>query len=275
MVKTTPMSDNKRKYDQLEGDQQGQQTQNNDDVMSRLAFLEQKTDDLKKELKQKSVESEQKYDKLKNEFDGFGQNLQRMFHPAVLFSLLETAVYKSLEKFGFHDKDEKLRYNCSQFATAILSSWLIVREDDAGEVIYSKDLKNARKGVVKASELPEYRTRLTKVIHKAIYVFLEVVENDMFDQWPPDRNPLMHNGNFLNALYRRDEATADAPHIKKPTLDKMIEQIELKLDAAKEIHGVDGCKQSVEDLEKLIREKGLKPQSNIDWKKLALSEAKE
>lgn len=178
-----------------------------------------------RELKRKDEVLEGKVEASQQKFDNFKTNMQMMiFYPAVLFSLLETAISLILAKFGF-PRDHTFSSSCSTFARTVLAK-LLMSGNDRRNGDFDQALSRARRSV----NVPRGQaTGLTKCIHKALVVFLELLIADHFAHWFPDRNPPMHNGRFLEALHSEGPANPNNPYIDEVTLDEVVYDMRQKL----------------------------------------------
>jgi hypothetical protein len=227
-----------------------------DETKERLTKTEDELTSFKKEAEERLTKSEQRF-----------QGILVAFDPATKYALLETAIYTFVE-FGLRNyrSVDKIKYPASTLANHVLTLLL------SGDVSESKfgwlGPKNSQIGN------DGYNGGLFVVGLQVLGALVAFIENEHtskedLEDWPPERNVVAHNGEFLKALYGGEGAPvvaktpelievmrADFGEKSKETIRPQPERWEAQLG------------EELDKVEKALTEKGLAP--NALGKKAAL-----
>jgi FtsZ-binding cell division protein ZapB len=143
-----------------------------------------------KELKERAKKQEEETTNLMKRVDG----VVTAFSPAVLYATMETCVYLIFDAHanftftvGKAKKQTKLElsqvsFQAASFAGRILDC-LVTNETFTW------------------TGFPNEKKKFMTMALEGLFLFLIVAEKYQLTNWPPDRNPLVHNGQFLSSWY--------------------------------------------------------------------------
>jgi hypothetical protein len=161
---------------------------------------EERADKFQVELKEQSkqadkfqVEQKEQTTNLTKRLDG----IVTAFSPAVLYATMETCVYQifyagtnqtptnhtfTFGKAGKKANLDLMSYKAASFAVRILDCLVSTQKCEW-------------------NEFPNEKPLFATIALEGLLLFVKVVDKGHLSNWPPDRNPVVHNGQLLSSLY--------------------------------------------------------------------------
>ena len=127
--------------------------------------------------------------------------------PATFQSMAETCIYKQAEGLtalliskgmSISNGQEGLQYRWSQVGMKVLNELLVVNSRK-WNVHWERDLFGGKNNSNHYSQ--ELRTKAICRILSGLSFFVQTVPSSTLLSWPPDRNTVVHDGNFLHAVH--------------------------------------------------------------------------
>ena len=127
--------------------------------------------------------------------------------PATFQSMAETCIYKQAEGLtalliskgmSISNGQEGLQYRWSQVGMKVLNELLVVNSRK-WNVHWERDLFGGKNNSNHYSQ--ELRTEAICRILSGLSFFVQTVPSSTLLSWPPDRNTVVHDGNFLHAVH--------------------------------------------------------------------------
>jgi hypothetical protein len=153
---------------------------------------EERVNKFQVELKERAKKQEEDITNLMKRVDG----VVTAFSPAILYATMETCVYlifdahaNSTFTVGGKAKQQtklelsQVSFKAASFASRILDC-LVTNETFTW------------------TGFPNEKKKFMTMALEGLFLFLKVAEKYQLTNWPPDRNPLIHNGQFLSSLYQ-------------------------------------------------------------------------
>ena len=149
--------------------------------------------------------------------------IRSALEPATTFAMAETCVYKQVEELTFRliSQDKEISEEISIDQEGLQYLWSKVGMQVLDELIQGKRAQNKRwRGMLlgkmdAALQTQEHRTEAICAILSGLSFFVKTVPSSVLLNWPPARNIVVHDGNFLHALHGPYESKNEIDDVQK------------------------------------------------------------